>query len=101
MEAAVGFERRASRGIGRRGVDALVSLRRAGERLRLGGASGVLLLLPTLALALALMSFLLTGLVVSIIHSFHRYDRFMLKPGQLSVSQYTTVLTTRTSEKCF
>jgi putative spermidine/putrescine transport system permease protein len=87
MDAAVGLERNSSRGLGWRTVDALIALRRTGERLRLRGASGVLLLLP----ALALMSFLLAGLIVLIIHSVHKYDTFLLRQGRVSFSQYTTI----------
>lgn len=65
----------------------LIWLRRAGERLGLRGVSGALLLLPSLAL----MSFLLAGLIVLVVHSFHSYDTFQLRSGRLSLSQYTTI----------
>jgi putative spermidine/putrescine transport system permease protein len=87
MPAASGIARQPSSGLGWRTVDAIIAVRRAGARARLGAASALLLLLP----ALALMSFLLAGLVVLAIHSLHRYDTFLLRAGPVSISQYTTV----------
>lgn len=87
MEAGVLHGRRRSTGLGWRGVDALIAVRRAGAKVGLGRVGGVLLLLP----ALALMAFLLIGLVTLISHSLHQYDTFRLKGGAFSFEQYESV----------
>ena len=87
MEAGALHGRRRSTGLGWRGVDLLISVRRAGAAIGLGRVGGLLLLLP----ALALMAFLLIGMVVLVSHSLHQYDTFRLKAGAFSFEQYRSV----------
>lgn len=88
MEAGTLRGRRPSAGLGWRTVDVLIAVRRAGARLGLGRVGGLLLLLP----ALALMSFLLIGLVTLVSHSLHDYDTFLLRQGAFGLAQYRSVI---------